>query len=236
MFLRKKKQVQSPPRPEAPRMTIFGGVVVPEMYETFSYEGLEIHPEYGSSKIKNFCTRCGGDVKFDNPKPWQEILSSKWICGDCAWYRDKYEDESRETTEEIEELEGLHKKLFAAFTELLGREPASLEEDSLREAGLILHRENSEAVLGFILIDYNREQMHKLVTAVNGRLEPFSRGFQLFLPIEYYKLFPGSYYWKRYYYSRYEGRSRLDLLHEKRQEVETRADKIRSRIETYAVL
>lgn len=209
------------------------------MYKTFTYEGFEIHPQSSESKIKNICINCGGDVKIDNYKPWSEIVSKTWTCAECVWLKGKFQKDMDSTTVEIEKLEGLREKLFDALKRFLGTEPESLKSADLKAAGLILHRKSSTDVLGFILIDYSREQMHELVTAVNGRLEPFSRGFKLFLPLDYYLLFPGSSNYDRMsvygtrivkFYESYAKGSHLDQLIEHRNQIESKAEMIRARI------
>ncbi len=237
------KSRQPPPEPAPasppPNYTLFGSVPVDEMYKTFTYEGFEIHPQSGDSKIKNVCINCGGDVKFDNYTPWSEIVSKTWTCAECVWLKGKFQKDLDSTTAEIEKLEGLREKLLNALKQFLGKEPESFKSVDLKAAGLILHRKSSTDVVGFVLIDYSREQMHELVTAVNGQLDAFSRGFKLLLPLNYYLLFPGSSNYDRLsgygtrigkFYDSYAKGSHLDSLIEHRSHIESQAEAIRARI------
>lgn len=213
---------------------------LPGRYYDFEYEGYQIYETgRGRHTVYGTCRQCDESAQAQNVgrgQSWEEVKRLTSLCAGCKWLESEYEGELAKITDEIEDLETKHENLLTAITALPGvKRPKSLSWDDLEDAGLILHRQDQESVLGFILIDYSREEMHRLVKAVDGRLEPFSRGFKLFLGDQYYKLFPGSYWWEVERYTYHSHETYLDFLHKEQRGIEARADEIRSRIEAHAV-
>ncbi|MEX2032974.1 MAG: hypothetical protein WD889_00235 [Candidatus Colwellbacteria bacterium] len=240
VFGRRKKVVVAPLLPE---IVIFGSVRVPEGRSRFEHEGYQIRDARTARiGVSGSCRQCGtriGPMNYAEPLEWEEVKQLASLCGDCKWLESEYEGDLAKTIGQIEELEAKHEILLTALVALPGvKRPESLSWDNLEDAGLILHRAGragSNAVLGFILIDYSRQEMHRLVQAVDGQLEPFSRGFKLFLGTEYYKLFPGSCWWPKELYSYFDHRTYFDFLREHQEKVETRAEEIKGRIEAFVV-
>lgn len=239
MFRRKKKEVV--PHPPEERV-LFGSVTVPRGAYSFRHEGYNVHHyRYSSWDATGSCEQCGDSAtaQVHESWSWEEVKRSVGPCKKCKWYEGKYEEDLAAVADQIEALETKQEALFTALAALPGVKcPKSLSWDDLEGAGLILHRKDQRSVLGFILIDYSREEMHGLVKAIDGRLEPFSRGFKLFLGAEYYKLFPGSYGWESHYhgqYTYYNHQTYLDFLRERQEKIEARAEKVRAKIETHVV-
>ena len=242
MFGRKKKARPTPATPAPKPTIIFGSVVVPEGQHVFNYDGYKIRRStyYNEYDVTGTCQRCGGIAKageLQKSRSWDEIKRLASLCADCEWLERGYEKDLAGVVSRIKDLEDKREILLAAFAALPSvKWPGSLSWNDLENAGLILHRKDQESVLGFILIDYSRGQMHQLVKTIDGRLEPFSRGFKLFLGTDYYKLFPGSYWWERHgHYSDFNHQSYLDFLRERQEKIEAEAERAKGKIEAHAV-